>query len=473
DVGGAQPRGLAGVVARGAAAVESAALPERGVVASINLPRLDVNAWTAQAGALSGAAPPPLANAKTTGAASADAASRSAAELQAYLPTAFDLRTAELNYQGRNLTSVVASGSRDGPVWGATVESAELAGKLEYRQAAGATGARVMARLSRLRLTSASASEVENLLQRQQQQPVALPALDIVIDDFELRGKKLGRVEIDAVNRSANAPGGGREWRLNKLRLTLPEAEFNATGNWALAPAPVNAAPGVAPTDRRRTAMTFTLDIADSGELLKRFGMIDVVRRGKGRLEGQIEWSGSPLELDVPSLRGQFNVNVESGQFVKADPGIGKLLGVLSLQALPRRLTLDFRDVFSEGFAFDFVRGDVTIARGSAQTNNLQMRGVNAAVLMAGSADIASETQALRVVVVPEIDAGTASLIATVINPAIGLGTFLAQLFLRRPLMEAATREFLIDGTWTDPKVTPVERRPRSAQGAGETKPER
>jgi uncharacterized protein YhdP len=29
------------------------------------------------------------------------------------------------------------------------------------------------------------------------------------------------------------------------------------------------------------------------------------------------------------------------------------LLGVLSLQSLPRRLTLDFRDVFSEGFAFD------------------------------------------------------------------------------------------------------------------------
>jgi uncharacterized protein YhdP len=57
---------------------------------------------------------------------------------------------------------------------------------------------------------------------------------------------------------------------------------------------------------------------------------------------------------------------------------------VLSLQALPRRLTLDFRDVFSEGFAFDFVRGDVTIEQGIAATNNLQMKGVNAAVLMEG-----------------------------------------------------------------------------------------
>jgi len=132
---------------------------------------------------------------------------------------------------------------------------------------------------------------------------------------------------------------------------------------------------------------------------------------------------------------------------------------VLSLQSLPRRLTLDFRDVFSEGFAFDFVRGDVNISQGLAQTNNLQMRGVNAAVLMDGRADIAAETQDIKVVVIPEVNAGTASLIATVINPAIGLGSFLAQMFLRKPLMEAATQEFHIDGTWSDPKITKVNRR--------------
>ena len=205
--------------------------------------------------------------------------------------------------------------------------------------------------------------------------------------------------------------------------------------------------------------MNFKLDIADSGLLLKRFGMADVVRRGKGKMEGQVAWAGSPLGLDYPSMNGQFNVNIESGQFLKADPGLAKLLGVLSLQSLPRRLTLDFTDVFSEGFAFDFVRGDVGISQGVASTNNLQMKGVNAAVLMEGSADISRETQDLKVVVVPEINAGTASLIAPVINPAIGLGTFLAQYFLRRPLMEAATQEFHIDGSWADPKITKVEKR--------------
>ena len=237
----------------------------------------------------------------------------------------------------------------------------------------------------------------------------------------------------------------------------MPEASLLASGNWVR----LNASEfgqrkydGALPL--RRTALHFKLDIADGGGLLARFGMKDVVRQASGVMEGHIAWLGSPLKIDYPTLQGGFAVNVQAGQFLQADPGIAKLLGVLSLQALPRRLTLDFRDVFSKGFAFDFLRGDITVDKGLANTNNLQMKGVNAAVLMEGSADIAKETQDLKVIVVPELNAGTASLIATVINPAVGLGSFLAQLFLQRPLIESATQEFHVDGPWADPQVRQV-----------------
>jgi len=153
-----------------------------------------------------------------------------------------------------------------------------------------------------------------------------------------------------------------------------------------------------------------------------------------------------------------LQLNIERGQFLKADPGAARLLGVLNLQALPRRLALDFRDVFSEGFAFDFVRGNARIEQGVLTTNNLQMKGVNAAVLMEGSADLAREQQDLKVVVVPEINAGTASLLATAINPAVGLGSFLAQWLLRQPLQSATTQEFRITGGWADPQVEKVVR---------------
>jgi len=320
----------------------------------------------------------------------------------------------------------------------------------------------VYARLARLTLAPGVEQEVEALLDAQ---PTSIPALDIVVDDFELRGKPLGRLEVQAINSPRQAAPGEasvREWRLNKLNLDMPEARLAGTGKWlALAPGSQDAAtPSVKKgAALRRTELNFNLDIADSGALLNRLGMPGVVRGGRGKLEGQVAWLGSPLSLDYPTMNGAFTVNVERGQFLKAEPGIAKLLGVLSLQALPRRLALDFRDVFSEGFSFDFLRGDVRIDKGMALTNNLQMKGVNAAVLMEGSTDIARETQDLKVVVVPEVSAGTASLlVATAINPAIGLGTFLAELFFRRPMIESATQEFHIDGSWADPQITKVSR---------------
>jgi len=426
DLAGNEARVLRGSIGVGLAAGETASLPDKGVFANVNVAKLDMAAWQALLGEATG-----------TG---TETAERTDDPSQAYLPTRIAVRAQQLGIAGRTLHNVVLGGTRDGAVWRANIDATELSGYAEYRHA---QAGRLHARLARLKIAPAEATQVETLLD---EQPGTLPALDIVIDDFELLGKRLGRAEIDAVNRG----GASREWALNKLTFTMPEASFAAKGSWA-------AVPGAA-AGQRRTAMTFKLDISDAGDLLTRFGMPGVLLRGRGRIEGDVNWRGSPFSLDYPSLGGQLQVDVEQGQFLKADPGLAKLLGVLSLQALPRRLTLDFRDVFSQGFAFDFIRGDAKINKGIASTNNLQMKGVNAAALMDGSADIVRETQNLRVVVVPEINAGTAALVATAINPAIGLGTFLAQWVLSKPLAAAATQEFHIEGTWADPKIAKVPR---------------
>lgn len=443
DLGGASPRVLRGGLAIGPKAGDDFPTPQHGVVANVQLPAVDLDAWEAVLTDVAGAAVVQAA------AGTADA------EGAGYLPTTVALQAAELTVAGRRLHDVVLGSSREGSTWRANVDARELNGYLDYRPATAAGAGRVFARLSRLTLPQSAVSDVEALLDTQ---ATAIPALDVVVDDFELRGKRLGRLEIDAVNRGAASRDGPAEWRLRHLGLSVPEARFTATGNWAV----------LQDQPRRRTVMNFKLDMSDAGELLSRLGMKEVVRRGKGAMQGQVSWIGSPLALDYASLDGHLAAQVENGQFLKADPGLAKLLGVLNLQTLPRRLTLDFRDVFSEGFAFDFVRGDVQIEHGMAATNNLQMKGVNAAVLMDGKADLARETQDLRAVVVPEINAGTASLVATAINPAIGLGSFLAQLFLRRPLIQAATEEFHIDGTWADPRVTRVARRaPTATPDAG------
>ncbi|MEJ7930362.1 YhdP family protein [Ramlibacter sp. AN1015] len=455
DVSRAVPRVVRGAIGVGLAGGESAPLPPSGVMANVQLGTVSVDAWQEVFERLVAPTAPGATGAATATAATSD-----------YLPTTLAVRARALTAQGRTLHNVVVGGSRVATVWRANVDADELNGYVEYRQPAPGQAGRVVARLARLSLAGSTAGEVESLLD---EQPASVPALDVVVEDFELRGRRLGRLEIEAVNRGGAMP----EWRLNKLSLAMPQAQFTASGNWAA----VGAGPALRPgtPERRRTVMNFRLEIADSGGLLERLGMPGVVRRGRGKLEGQVAWLGSPLALDYPSMSGNVAVNVESGQFLKADPGLAKLLSVLSLQSLPRRLTLDFRDIFSEGFAFDFVRGHLDIEQGVAGTNNLQMKGLNAAVLMEGRADLARETQDLKVVVVPEINAGTASLVATVIHPAIGLGTFLAQMFLREPLMRAATQELHIDGTWAEPRVSRVPRRPegsRTESGAAAAGPD-
>jgi uncharacterized protein (TIGR02099 family) len=439
DISASVPRVIRGRVGVGLEPGESIAgnNDDPGVAANLRFDQLDLDAWKK---ILVDAEPP--ADAEKTVAPSAD--------ILAYFPSIMSVRATELGLQGRTLHRVVLGGSREGLNWRANLDSRELNGYLEYRQPSENNAGRVFARLARMSIEAAAASDIEAALD---QQPSSIPALDVVVEDFELRGRRLGRLELQAINREG---ADRREWQLSRLQVSLPEAQLNATGSWVQLSG--GAAKNTTRPERRRTQLNFQLDIADSGELLKRFGQDKVLAHGKGVMQGQIAWQGAPWALDYNSMQGGFNVQLQSGQFLQAEPGIAKLLGVLSLQALPRRLALDFRDVFTDGFMFDFIRGDVTIAQGLASTNNLQMKGVNAAVVLEGTADIGRETQDLKVLVVPEINAGTASLVATAINPAIGLGTFLAQLILRRPVIEASTQEFHITGSWAEPQIVRIKR---------------
>ncbi len=437
------PRVLRGRLGLGVLPEHLPALPESGVTASVNVDHLVVDEWLALLPAPAPQSTPALTTSKPQPPA-----------WQAYLPTRFGLKANSLIANDRNLHKVQLGGTYEAGLWRVNIDADELSGHVFFEPAMPSQtdqAGKLFARLSRLNLPPASARAVESLLEAP---PASLPTLDIVVDALELRGKQLGRVEIEAMNTDkdlARTPPT-REWQLNKFNITLPEGTLRSTGRW------LTAREG---SPWRKSEMNFVLDVQDAGAMLTRLGTPEALRGGAGQIDGIISWQGSPLSLHYPSLNGHLNVRMGRGQFLKADPGAAKLLGVLSLQALPRRLLLDFRDVFAQGFAFDSVLGDVTIVHGIANTRNLQIKGVNALVQLDGSADIARETQKLRVQILPIVDAGTASLVAAItVNPMVGLTTFIAQWLLQNPLSRASAQEFLVDGSWANPQVTRVEQRP-------------
>ena len=437
DLSGVRPRVVRGGIAVGQSVIDAVPMRDNAVSLNLQLPSLDLDAWNTAFTQLTGVSPLKRKQ-LTPSVIGSEAAGDSAQE---YMPTFAALLAEQLKVSDRVIHRVVVGGTRQGDLWRLNISADELNGSAEVRPPNGNVPAQLYVRLAYLNIPPSSVPDVERLLT---EQPSSIPTLDIVVNELTLRGKKLGRLEIDAVNRmGANAV---REWRLNKFNVTLPEATLAAHGNWAAE------GPRV-----RRTQFNFVLTIRDSGDLLTRLGTPGAIRDGEGRLEGQVSWQGSPITLDYASMSGKMNLAIEKGQFLKTEPGAARLLGVLNLQALPRRLTLDFSDLFSDGFAFDFVRGDVRIEQGVASTNNLQMKGVVAGALIEGSADLVRETQKLKVVVVPEINAGTASLYVATINPLVGLTSYLAQMILSKPLVRAGTTEFHVDGTWADPRVTKVD----------------
>ncbi|MDO4724687.1 MAG: AsmA-like C-terminal region-containing protein, partial [Comamonadaceae bacterium] len=448
------------------------------VRATIAWPQWNASAWLpwlhalAQPQAAPASAPPgPDAAATVPSASSAPSAPPA---WQAFVPDVWYAKLARLQLGAVGFDAVQAQIYRsegERRHWVARLKARQARGTLEYHpDYLDGTGL-LRGKVAYLELpaTLAEPSEGEPDAPQTAQQPSSampswadvthLPTVDLEIERLLFAQRDWGRVALQAVNQvQAGAPS---EWRINYLTVHTPQARLTAKGSWR--DAKRQGQPSALLSGRKRMDMRFTLEMFDAGGLLARLGMPDVLQGGQGQLDGRLSWSGSPLKLDLPSLGGALHLQVRRGQFLQASAGAARLLGVLSLQALPRRLSLDFRDVFSSGFAFDLIQGDVRLEGGQARTNNLQMKGVNAGVLLEGVADLVAETQDIQVVVVPELDAMTASLVATAINPAVGAGTLLAQFFLSKPLAESAARQFHIHGTWSEPQVERLAR-PAAAQ---------
>ncbi len=404
--------------------------PDSGVMINVSMKSLNVDQWIAISSSIGGPKGERLAPVSTEG-----------LNLSSYIvPDVMAARANELVIGDRKLAEVVVGASHQNDTWQASIDSRQVSGHVTWAESPTGQGlGKVTARLASLVIPESAADEVKSLLEADRGAAASIPGLDIVAERFQLFNKELGRLELMASNVPALA---GREWRVNRLSLINPDGRLNGTGKW------------LTKDGQSSTSLNFAMDIADAGKLLDRFGFPETLRRGKGKLSGDIAWNGLPYSLDIPTLSGQIELDVESGQFLKQDPGAAKLLGVLSLQALPRLLKLDFKDVFSEGLAFDGISADAIISKGLLRTDNLKMWGVAATVLMDGTADIANESTNLHVVVIPEFNLGTGPLVyALAVNPVIGIGSFLAQLFLRAPVMKALTYEMQITGPWKSPVI--------------------
>jgi uncharacterized protein YhdP len=316
------------------------------------------------------------------------------------------------------------------------VQSREITGDLQW---INQNNGKLIARLSNLTIPGSAPdklSAIKDSGTSSPQQFIKLeqdyPSLDIVSDNFEFNKKNFGALELVAYPQNDN-------WDIQKIKFSSPDSVISAEGqwnNWIRSP---------------NTFLNVSWDIKDLGNTLKRFGYPDTIKDGAGELKGRLHWPGSPSQFDTTRLNGELEFEVRQGQILQVQPGVGRLLGLLSLQSLPRRLTLDFRDLFSNGFAFDKINATVKINQGVMRSDNFVMTGPAADVEMKGETNLQKETQHLFVKVMPLIS-DSLSLAALAGGPLAGAVAFLAQKVLKDPLNKIISTEYEITGTWDNPQ---------------------
>ena len=393
------------VIERGAIGLnETPRLPQAGVVLNGSATALDLDQWIVALGGAGGMQTP---------------------------LNSLNLTVGALDVYGKRINDVTLRAGFQGGDWLAQVEARELAGDVRWRSLGKG---RISAQLSHFTFPEPTPGKPA-----QDAPSKELPGLDIVAENLVVHDKKLGRLELTAAN-------AGLDWRIEKLTLTTAESRLSADGTWQ----------GTAA--QQRTDMNLKLEVSDVGKYLERIGYPGSMQRGSAKLQGKLSWAGGPQSIDYPSLAGDLSLIAEKGQFSKIEPGIGKLLGILSLQALPRRITLDFRDVFSGGFAFDNITCSAVVAKGVLHTKDFVMRGPSAQVAMSGDIDLAGETQDLHVRVVPSVGDTLSVAGLMLAHPIAGVASFLAQRLLKDPLGQAFAYEYNVSGAWADPKVEKLAR---------------
>jgi uncharacterized protein (TIGR02099 family) len=353
--------------------------------------------------------------------------------------TAVEMSVGALDAFGKRLQDITVKAQLGDGGWTANLNSKDIAGDVAYRAGADA---KLQARMARFDVPEDVPGSEPARAARE------LPAVDLVAEDFGFRGKRLGRVEIVARREQS-------DWRVERMTVQNPEGRLSGTGLWRTAPAP-------------RTTFSIDLQASDIGRFLDRMGQKDLVRGGKASAKAELAWHGAPATIDYASLSGSLQLHAEDGRFLEIEPGVGKLISLMSLQMLPRRITLDFRDVFSKGFQWDSIDATAQIAQGTLETKDFKMSGGAAEVRMNGTVDLAQETQDLHVRVVPALDSTASTAAAMLVNPAVGLTTFLAQKLLQNPLGQMFAFEYGISGSWIDPKVeklTPMPVPPKPPEG--------
>lgn len=214
---------------------------------------------------------------------------------------------------------------------------------------------------------------------------------------------------------------------------------------------------GVFEHHQNRTQLSLNLACQNVGKTLKEIGYKASIAHGKGNVKILLAWPGSPLAFESKALDGQVDVHLKEGEIIGINPGVGKLLSLLSINSIQRRLQLNFDDLVKDGLYFDIFKTQLLFAEQKAQTEQILIDGPTARIELQGHLALGSNQLDGMMLVTPKIGSSIPVAAALAMgNPAIGAAFWLFDQATGSKMSELTQYKYKVSGTWDNPKLIEI-----------------
>jgi uncharacterized protein (TIGR02099 family) len=352
------------------------------------------------------------------------------------LPLRMSVGIGELELLGHRLRDAKLDIEVAGRVW--TIKGLGPGAEGEVRLTQSADGLdTVVMNLQRLEL-----ERVADAGAQQEQQPLSptdMPDLQVTAQQLVYNGVNYGSLDL----RAQKQPGGILE--ISRLAMSSDMLALRLTGDWRVQ------------GDISQTRVDLTVSDGRMDWLLNAFGYQKVMKGGELSGNLQASWPGAPWSFARDSIDGKVRVVIKNGQILDVEPGAaGRALGLLSLDKLPKRLTLDFSDLFGEGFGFDRIAGNFVLDSGNAYTNDLEVDGPAAKIDISGRVGLVAQDYDELVTVTPYLQSSLPLAGAIAGGPVVGAAVIVAGKLLEKKLglNKMARKQYTVTGPWAEPVVT-------------------
>ncbi|WP_338457670.1 YhdP family protein [Methylococcus capsulatus] len=273
--------------------------------------------------------------------------------------------------------------------------------------------------------------------------PGNFPSLRLVGRHVLWHGFDVGRLQAEVDSQARGIVLRSASLRSDNHELVVERGEWTRQGG----------------TDR--THIAGKLKVKDSGMLAAELGYPEFVRDTPADVDYTLTWAETPFGVSSANLAGTVDMKLGKGALLKVDVGIGRFLGLFNVDALWRRLSLDFSDLFGAGMAYDGIAGKLDIAHGRAETKGFVIDGVAAKIVIDGGVKLATREVDQVVTVIPNTNialpvAGVlmGGPLGPAVGAAVGAGVFVADKMMNGQVERLTQTRYLVRGSLDNPVIT-------------------